>query len=218
MRSFSSAIIAALKSTADEERTFLIKFDFSSGPLFLTTGSRDILWLGQVYTATGGGLQVGAVEESGDLKGQGVDFVLSGVDQSLLSTLLTQNYRGREVKAWQALLDPNTGVIVDVIQLFGGLQLDSYLIEEKHARGQPITATIRTRGRHRLSTNEFRGIRSSEHGHQQYHANDTFYQHAPSLANKKLYWGTTAPLTIGTGRGGGGGDGDGEGEDDVTFE
>ena len=106
MRAFSSAVLAAIQSSTDEERTFLIRIDFSSGPLFLTTGSRDIDFSGQTYTATGGGLSIGGVEEAGDLKGQGVDVILSGVDPALVSTLLSQNFRGRTMDVRQALLNP----------------------------------------------------------------------------------------------------------------
>jgi len=209
-RAFSAAVINAIQSAGDEERTFLIKFDFSSGPIFLSTGSRDILFSGQTYTATGGGLAIGSVEESSDVKGQGVDVILAGVDLALISTLLSQNFRGRTMDVTQVLLDPTLGTVLDSIPLFAGLQLDNYEIEERVERGQPLTATIRTRGRHRLSKNEFRGIRANLHGHQQYQDGDTFFTHAPSLANKKVYWGRDASIKLGTGGSGTGGDDEGE--------
>lgn len=150
MRNFSSDVLAALQAESGTERTFLIKFDFSSGPLYMSTGSRDLDWDGQTWTAVGGGLAIGQIEESGDLKGTGVDVVLSGVDPSIIATLLSQNWRGRTMQVWQAVLDPVTGLVLDAIDLFSGLQLDNYEIEEKIVRDRPLTATIRTRGRHRF--------------------------------------------------------------------
>ncbi|KKK62996.1 hypothetical protein LCGC14_2998730, partial [marine sediment metagenome] len=99
------------------------------------------------------------------------------------------------------ILDQSTGLVLDAIDLFDGLQLDSYTVEEKITRGAPLTAIIRTRGRHRLATKEFRGIRANVHGHQRYYPGDTFYAHTASLANRKLYWGTTAPTQINSGGG-----------------
>ena len=110
---------------------------------------------------------------------------------------------------WQAILDPVTGTVLEAIDLFDGLQLDGYEIEEKIVRGQPLTATIKTHGRHRLSIAEFRGIRANVHGHQEYFPDDTFFAHSAELANQKVYWGISAPSPMG-----GGSLQDEEGDDD----
>ncbi len=206
MRIFSGAVLAALAADSATERVFLIRFDFSSGPIRMSTGSRDLVHDGQTWEAVGGGLTIGNVEESGDLRGQGVDISLSGVDPTFIAVLLSENFRGREMRVWQAILDPVTGTVVEAIDLFDGLQLDGYEIEENIVRGQPLTATIKTHGRHRLSISEFRGIRSNVHGHQQYFNGDTFFAHTASLDNEKVYWGISAPTRLG-----GGGLSDGEG-------
>ncbi len=202
MRTFASGVLEALQAASGQERTFLLKFDFSGGPVYFSTGSRDLDWDGQTWTAIGGGLTVGGIEESGDLKGQGVDIILSGADTAIVAVLLGQKFRGRGLRIWQSILNQTTGVVVDSIELFNGLQLDNYIVEERIVRGQPLTATIRTRGRHRLSTKEFRGIRANLHSHQQHYNGDTFYAHTASLATRKVYWGTDAPLNFGSSGGG----------------
>lgn len=213
MRVFSSEVLAAIQAASGEERVFLVEFDFSSGPLRLSTGSRDLLWNGFTWQAVGGGLEIGGVEESGDLKGQGVDIVLAGVDLSLISTLLSQEYRGRTLDVWQAILDQTLGTVVETIKLFDGLQLDSFQVEERIEHGRPLSATIRTRGQHRLSKAEFRGIRSNVHSHQQYFPGDTFFSHAPSLTDVITFWGPQ-PIRLGSGGGGSGGDDDSIGDND----
>ncbi len=156
MRSLNSAAVAALEAASGEERVFLIALDFSGGMLYFSTGSRDLDWSGLTWVAVGGALAIGPVEESDDLKGAGVDLVLSGVNQTIASTLLSQQYRGRSMQVWQALLDPVSGQVVDTIELFNGLQLGNYEVKEEAQRGRPTTSTIQTRGRHRLSVDEFR--------------------------------------------------------------
>lgn len=206
MRSLSSAAVAALQSASEEERVFVLALEFSpSGFLRLSTGSRNIDWNGFTWTAVGGALVIGALEESGDLKGVGVDFTLSGVDQTVVSLLLQENWRGRTAQIWQLLLDPADGTVVDSIELFDGIELDNYEIKEVNERGKPITVTIRTRARHRLGINEFRGIRANVHSHQQHFAGDTFFQHIASLTGRKVYWGTF-PVSVGGGGSGGTGD------------
>jgi hypothetical protein len=203
MRSLSSDTLAAIQAAGGEERVFLLAIEFSGGWTYLSTGSRDLSWDSKTWQAVGGALAIGMVEESDDMKGAGVDLVLSGVDQSVSYDLLTQDYRGREAKLYQAILDPTNGTVVDTILLFDGLQLDNYEIEEKVARDAPLSSTIRTHARHRLGVNEFGGIRANLHSHQQYYSGDTFFTHAPSLAGKKIYWGTSAPSFVGGGGGGG---------------
>ena len=178
---------------------FLLKLDFSSGAIYMSTGSRDLVHDGQTWEAVGGGLTIGNVEESGDLKGQGIDLVISGVDPTLISGLLGQDFRGRELRVWQAILDPVSGTVVEAIDLFAGLQLDGYEIEEKISRDGQLTATIRTRGRHRLSIAEFRGIKANVHSHQEHFPGDTFFSHTARLANVLMFWGTPSPTRLGSG-------------------
>ena len=218
MRSLSSAALAALQAATGEERVFLIALEFSpSGFLRLSTGTRDIDFDGFTWQAVGGNLLIGGVEESADRKGVGVDFTLSGVDQTVVSLLLSEKWRGRTAQIWQLLLDPTTGVVVDSIELFNGIQLDNFEIKEVNERGKPLSVTIRTRATHRLGINEFRGIRSNVHSHQKHFAGDTFFQHTASLANQKVYWGQNAPAVI-SGGGGGGGSGGGGGGGDFQDE
>ncbi len=193
MRNLSGALITALQAEAGVEKVFLISINFSGGTTYFTTGSRDLEWDSQTWEAVGGSLHIPGIEQSGDLKGAGAELILSGVSQAITAVLLGQDYRGRTVQIWQAVLDQDLGTVIGTIPLVTkGLQLDAYVIEEKINRGTK-TAIIRTRIRHRLSVREFRGIRSNLASHQQYHVDDTFFQHTPTLANKKLYWGTTAP-------------------------
>ena len=198
MRNFDSALIAALQQEVSE-RVYLIELEYSGGSLYLTTGSRDLLWDSQVWDSAGGALSLGAVEESGDMKGSGIDIMLSGVNQAITAILLAQQYRGRLVQVWQVLLDQTTGDVTDTVPLFDGLQLDSYEVEERVQRGKPLSCTIRTRARHRLSVAEFRGIRANLHAHQLHYPGDTFFKHVASFINRKIYWGTTAPVVPRTG-------------------
>ncbi len=218
MRSIDSAALEALLASKGEE-VMLIAITYSGGILRMTTGGRPLDWAGETWVSVGGGLTVGAIEESGDLRGEGLDLVLSGVDQSIAAILLSQEYRGRTVFVGQAILDQTTGAVTSVITWFDGLQLDNYEISENVERGKPATSTVRTRMRHRLGEDEFRGIRANVHSHQQYYPDDTFFQHVASLTNEKIYWGTAAPSQINSGSGGGtgGGDDDDNNHDGTKF-
>lgn len=224
MRTFSGPLLAALQAETGE-RVILIEMNFSGGTVRYSTGAQDLSWNGQTWTAAGGAIAIGTVEESGDMKGSGVDIVLSGVDQTVTGILLAQNYRGRDCNVWVAALDQADGDVIGTIQLFDGLQLEGYEVEEKLARGKPGSITVRTRGRNRLSVAEFRGIRANISRHQEYYSGDTFFQHVASFANRKIFWGTEAPAEPGSskggvsigGRGGSGPAGDERGRDERVY-
>ena len=63
MRIFSGAVLAALAADSGEERGCLIRFDFSSGPFRISTGSRALVHGGQTRVAVGGGFARGRVGE-----------------------------------------------------------------------------------------------------------------------------------------------------------
>jgi hypothetical protein len=197
-RNLSGAVLTAIQQQTGE-RVYLIEVEFSGGTLRWSTGANDLSWNGYTWDAAGGNLSIGQIEETRDTKGGGIDIQISGVDQTVTGVLLSQQYRGRELKVWQVLLNQTSGVIIDVVPIFEGLQLDSYEVDEVVERGKPITCTIKTRGKHRLATAEYNGIMCNVHSHQQFSSGDTFFKHVASFADKEFYWGAVAPRKSGWG-------------------
>ncbi|KKN44564.1 hypothetical protein LCGC14_0691680 [marine sediment metagenome] len=202
-RTLGSGIAAELTSL-NAEAVHLVEIVFSSGTERLSTGTRDIDWDGFTWSAVGGILQIGAVEEAQSPKNAGMDIALAGIDQTIVSALLSAHYRGRSLKLWRAYLDQATGlIIVDPVPLIDHLQLEGYRIEENISRGSPLTVTIKTRVSLRASIPERRGIQCNLISHQSVHTDETFMQHVAGLKGKLNYWGTEAPTRIGGGGGGG---------------
>jgi hypothetical protein len=192
VRSLSPATLNALKNSSGE-RVTLVKIVMQSETLRLTTGSRRLSWGGYTWEAVGGQLEIGPVEVSADERGAGIDVTLSGIDQSIVSLLLQQQYRGRQLWVGRAILDSATGTVLDVVEFFDGIQTDPYEIVETIERGRPGTVTIKTRARPRLAIDEWRGIRTNLTDHQRYAPGDTLFAHVASIAGRPLYWGTPVP-------------------------
>lgn len=98
----------------------LVKFAFDSGDLDLWDGTGDITWSGDVYTGAGNLLSISAVTETEELVANGVEFTLSGMPASLISTALSEDYQGRPVSMWRGALDANRAIIADPILIFSG--------------------------------------------------------------------------------------------------
>lgn len=203
---------------ADEaEHVHFIEITFSGGTERYNTGTRDIDWNSFTWEAVGGALEIGPVEESADPRGMGMGLTLSSVDQTIVSALLTNDFRGYALKAWFAYLNTSTGVVIsNPIPIFDGLQLEGYEVEERNERDRPGTVTVRTRAVTRFILDQRRGIQANVHSHQHHYPSDTFFQHVASLAGRRVYWGTEAPTPLGGSLGpGGGGDNGNKGGGDT---
>lgn len=87
-------------------------------PLRVTTASIDIEHGG--FTWIGGrGITVDKVLEQGG-EVQAMRFSLSGVPSEMLAVALGTQIQGRRVRAYTALMDPDTQAIVDVMPLWSG--------------------------------------------------------------------------------------------------
>lgn len=157
-----------------------------------TPETRDAI----AWQAVGGSLVFGGIEESGDGQAQGVDLTLSGVDQTVLAALMTNNYRGRPVRIWRVWYDPVFGTVIgEPLLLLEGRQLSHYELQEERARAGG-TVKIKTRVVGLMGLERIRGIWSNIVSHQHIFSGDTFFQYTPTLANVKVYWGTSTPTQI----------------------
>lgn len=186
-RPINAAALAAMKSES-AEFVHLLEFTFSGGAVRLNTGAQDLDWNGFTWEAVGGLLQFGGVQETSDMSSQGVDVQLSGVDQTVLSVLMTNAFRGRQAKIYRAHLDRATGLVVDSpLLLFQGLQLSPYTVEEDQA-STGSTVQISTRLVGFFGVDRVRGIVSNLASHQQYFNGDLFFQHTSALDTTNIYW------------------------------
>ena len=79
---------------------FAVKLEFESGTSRFWTGVDDISFEAgsgsETFTGVGDLLSVSAVEETNDIEAGGVSFSLSGINSSLISLTLSENYQGRK--------------------------------------------------------------------------------------------------------------------------
>lgn len=208
-----------LPMEAQIEMVHLIEANFSGGSLYLSTGAADLSWNDREWEAIGGLLTFEGIQESAQgTRESGVQFQLAGVDQSIISVLLTNNFRGRPVRVWRAYLDRTLGKVYGTpLLLFEGLQLAPYEVTEERSRERG-SVVIKMQAVGVLAVNKIRGIATNLTSHQHVFPGDTFFQNVAALANLHVYWGTTAPTFIGAGGGGGNSGGFGNNPDGTQME
>lgn len=181
------------------------------------------------FQGSGGWLSWGGAQETARERAQGTRIRLSGVEQTIISALLNNSFRGREARIWRATV--TDGSVSDTLLIFRGRQLGDYSITETPGSHEgPATVDIETRVRSRLADlRQSKPVRTNQRSHNAMLARaglstgDTYFQNVPNLPGRRIFWGTNAPdeaTTSGGGagpRGGGGGGGrGGRGPDDPT--
>lgn len=167
----------------------------------------------ETYTGAGDFLDWSSVRETGESRAQGTRVTMSGIDTTVMSPLLNNDFRGRRLRLWRARVED--GAVTDTRLVHRGVQLEDYEIEEKRPEDGTPTVTISTRSVSRLAamqtTNE---VRTNERSHNAMLARagvttgDTFFQHVPALPSR-IFWGTEAPDPALTGENDGGSAGTG---------
>ena len=110
MRTIDADALAQIIA-ARAEVIHLIELDFSGGTLYLSTAGFDVSWNSHTWEGIGGVLSWGPVSETADDKAQGIPLQLSGVDQTVISLLLSQKIRGRGCKVYRAWVARGTNLL-----------------------------------------------------------------------------------------------------------
>lgn len=128
-RDLGSTINAVIAGQSMEPAIF-VDLAWPSGTVRVWTGVGSFTWGGNEYIGVGTLGGVSPIPESSDGRANGITLTLSGIDSSLISTVLGQHYQGRSGKLWLGFLNSAGALISDPpYQLFAG-KMDVCSIEE----------------------------------------------------------------------------------------
>lgn len=176
----------------------LFQIESSGGTTRFATTAQNISWDSQTWTAIGGLLVFSSADETPDPSGQGLELTLSGVDQTIISILLNNNMRGREVRIWLAHFTDTLQITADPLEIFRGRQLSDYTIAETRPASpdQPGSVTVTTRVQSHLAIlNGSLAVLCTEHSHNDMlkraglSTGDTFMRNLLAIAGKPIKWG-----------------------------
>lgn len=182
-RTLPSALSAEFN--ADELKPFYaVELLFDSGDLRFWTGYGDITANSETWTGSGTVISFSSTNEATDLSANGMSLNFSGLDSSIISIMLSENYRGRLAKVYLGALGANNLPVSDLYQIFAG-RMDVMSLQENGETAN-ITITIENvlidldRPRARKLTNEEQLKRFS---------GDDSLKNVASLQDRQIAWG-----------------------------
>ncbi len=182
VRSLTSAMISEVQASVLSP-IFLVQFSFST-PLRFWTGFGDLKFGGNTYMGAGNLLTISPIEETQEVRSTGVNFALSGIPSSILSVALTEDYQGRDVRMWFAVLDANKDIVLDPYLAFVGRMDVMEIVEQGETSAIGVSAenvlVALERPNERRYTPEDQKISFS---------GDKGFDFVAQLQDKQLIWG-----------------------------
>jgi hypothetical protein len=194
MSSRLSTANTAATSAAHVPYALFADFNFVSGHVRLSSYDQAYTFGGNTYQALGKFCNFGDYPETADLTASALTFTLSGVDSSLMSTVLTEKYHNRDCTLYVGWLDANNALVDTPYLLWEGL-MDSMQLHSDEQQSS-ITLTCETR---LLLMGKTSGWMYADVHQKQFKTGDNFFNLVASLANKIVNWGSAAPASAAAG-------------------
>lgn len=181
-RTVPAALLTALDG--DEIEVFYaVDLAFDSGNIRLWTGYGDKTINSQTYTGSGSLLTIDGLEEVSDLSARGTTLTLSGLDTTIVTYALTEEYQGRLVTIYW-------GVGTNTVEVFSGY-MDKMTIQDA-GDSAAISLTVESRlialerpNVRRYTRESHAAVRTAKG----LTGSDTFFDWTTQLQDRQIVWG-----------------------------
>tara|TARA_R110000744_G_scaffold40461_2_gene91827 strand:+ start:256 stop:894 length:639 start_codon:yes stop_codon:yes gene_type:complete len=170
---------------ADEQAIFFaVKAEFDTDDILVWSGTDDLVISSETYTGAGSLLTISNVEENLELKSNGLAIALSGMDSTIVSYAITENYQNRPITVFMGYVMGGTNEVAGTLTLFKG-RMTSLVVNDT-----PDGATVTIDAENRLidldRPSNFRYTKESQNF---LHSGDTGFNRVASLQDKQIVWG-----------------------------
>ncbi len=183
-RTIPSSLLSVL-GNPEIEPFYAVEMQFDSGTIRIWTGYGDKSIGGNTYTGTGNLLKIEGLEETSDLSAAGTTLTLSGLDSTIITYALTEEYQGRLAKIFWGV-----NGVSDVIEVFSGY-MDQMIIQDQ-GDSSTIQLTLESRlivlerpNIRRYTSESQKGVRAQDG----LVGNDSFFNWVTQLQDKRVPWG-----------------------------
>lgn len=172
--------------TSGSLRPFIaVNLDFSGGAFVTWTGVGDITFDSTTFFGSGEILSISELSETGGVQANGMTVNLNGIDSSLVSAALQDDYQGRTATVYFGTLDSSGNVVSDPYKMFVG-RMDTMSISDDGERAN-ISITLESR---LIDLNRSRVRRFTSEDQKTEFPNDKGFEFVSDLQEKAIRWGS----------------------------
>lgn len=169
---------------------YLVLIEFDNFIAAWTTAYKNIIYNEVEYIAVGHFGTISPFKETEGVKANGLTLTLSGVDESLVSLLLSTPYLNRNVKVFCYVTDEHENLDINKIKLMFRGKLDS--IEGSVGNNPSFSVQVRSR---LADWERTRSLKYTDADQQYLFPGDKGMEYIPQLSQKKLVWPRASFLT-----------------------
>jgi hypothetical protein len=193
-RTIAAGLQTAIARKTGSQFVHLVALHFAGAHLYVTDASQDIVTTtpAQTWTAVGGAMQVGPVEETLDAGATAWDVGFSGVDQGIIASILLDEWRGQAAEVYLCHFETTGAVTADPLRVFAGRMAGGWKIETAvGSDGHETTVKVSTRcNAYAAELATRRGRQTNPASHARVFPNDAGAFGAVALAaSKTVSWG-----------------------------
>ena len=194
-RTIAAGLQTAIARKTGSQFVHLVALHFAGAHLYVTDASQDITTTtpAQTWTAVGGAMQVGPVEETLDSGATAWDVSFSGVDQGLIASVLLDEWRGQAAEVWLCHFEATGAVTADPLRVFAGRMAGGWKIETAvGSDGHETTVRAGTRcNAYASELGQWRGRQMNPASQARVFPNDAgAFGAVAQAAGKTVYWGS----------------------------
>jgi len=160
---------------------YAVEFEFDSGTVRLWNGYTDAQIEGETYQAAGDLLNISNVEENGEIAARGASVTLTGLDTSLVSVVLSEDYQNRPARIMFGTIESG---VYSAYTLFKG-RMDVMSITED---GQTASIDITIENR-LIDLERPRVYRYTSEDQKAKYPSDLGLDYVADLQDKQILWG-----------------------------
>lgn len=165
----------------------LFELYLDSSTTYATDAWREIEWNGNTYPAVGHFLNYDNIEETLQLTAGQTRVMLSGVDQSEIAAVLTNEYIDRRLVIRKAFFADDDTVIIDPVPILDGRCDAPEIVEDPDSGLCTVTVPC---GSHWIDFERKPGRHANHQENQIHFPGDLFFEYVSEI-NKQIKWGAT---------------------------
>ena len=180
---------------ADEQAIFFaVKAEFDTDDILVWSGTDDLVIGSDTYTGAGTLLNVSNSEDNLELKSNGLVISLSGMDSTVVTYALTENYQNRPITLFLGYVMGGTNEVAGKLTLFKGRMAS--LVVNDTPEGSTVTIDAENR---LVDLDRPSNLRYTKESQNFLHSGDTGFNRVASLQDKQINWGKTSDTAGGSG-------------------